>query len=44
MGATRYSCLSGYCVHNVGHNLPLLHLTVAELQSQSTAMISEQRG
>jgi 4-aminobutyrate aminotransferase-like enzyme len=33
-------CLSGYCVHNVGHNHPhVVSELVAELQNQSTAMI-----
>ncbi len=33
-------CLSGYCVHNVGHNHPhVVSELVAELQSQSTSMI-----
>jgi 4-aminobutyrate aminotransferase-like enzyme len=33
-------CLSGYCVHNIGHNHPhVVSELVAELQSQSTVMI-----
>jgi ornithine--oxo-acid transaminase len=32
-------CLSGYCVHNIGHNHPhVVSELVAELQSQSTTM------
>ncbi len=39
-GRTILDCLSGYCVHNVGHNHPhVVSELVAELQSQSTAMI-----
>jgi ornithine--oxo-acid transaminase len=39
-GRTILDCLSGYCVHNVGHNHPhVASELVAELQSQSTAMI-----
>lgn len=39
-GRTILDCLSGYCVHNVGHNHPhVVSQLVAELQSQSTAMI-----
>jgi ornithine--oxo-acid transaminase len=39
-GRTILDCLSGYCVHNVGHNHPhVVSQLIAELQSQSTAMI-----
>jgi ornithine--oxo-acid transaminase len=39
-GRTILDCLSGYCVHNVGHNHPhVVSELVAELQSQSTSMI-----
>jgi ornithine--oxo-acid transaminase len=39
-GRTLLDCLSGYCVHNVGHNHPhVVSELVAELQSQSTSMI-----
>ena len=39
-GRTILDCLSGYCVHNVGHNHPhIVSQLIAELQSQSTAMI-----
>jgi ornithine--oxo-acid transaminase len=39
-GRTILDCLSGYCVHNIGHNHPhVVSELVAELQSQSTSMI-----
>jgi ornithine--oxo-acid transaminase len=39
-GRTILDCLSGYCVHNVGHNHPhVVAELVAELQSQSPAML-----
>ncbi len=39
-GRTILDCVSGYCVHNVGHNHPhVVSELVAELQSQSTSMI-----
>jgi ornithine--oxo-acid transaminase len=39
-GRSILDCLSGYCVHNVGHNHPhVVSQLIAELQSQSTAMI-----
>jgi len=39
-GRTILDCLSGYCVHNVGHNRPFLVAElVAELQSQSPGML-----
>ncbi len=39
-GRTILDCLSGYCVHNVGHNHPhVVSELVAELQSQSPAML-----
>src|SRR5271170_4786494 len=39
-GRTILDCLSGYCVHNVGHNHPhVVSELVTELQSQSTSMI-----
>ncbi len=39
-GRTILDCLSGYCVHNVGHNHPyIVAELVAELQRQSPAML-----
>ena len=39
-GRTILDCLSGYCVHNVGHNHPFVVAElVSELQSQSPAML-----
>jgi len=39
-GRTILDCLSGYCVHNVGHNHPfVVSQLVSELQSQSPAMV-----
>jgi ornithine--oxo-acid transaminase len=39
-GRTILDCLSGYCVHNVGHNHPfVVGELVSELQSQSPAML-----
>ena len=39
-GRTILDCLSGYCVHNVGHNHPfVVAQLVSELQSQSPAMV-----
>ena len=39
-GRTILDCLSGYCVHNVGHNHPyVVSELVAELQRQSPAML-----
>jgi ornithine--oxo-acid transaminase len=39
-GRTILDCLSGYCVHNVGHNHPFVVAElVAELQSQSPTII-----
>jgi ornithine--oxo-acid transaminase len=39
-GRTILDCLSGYCVHNVGHNHPFVVAElVAELQSQSPSML-----
>src|ERR1700747_3383554 len=39
-GRTILDCLSGHCVHNVGHNHPfVLAELVAELQSQSPSML-----
>ncbi len=39
-GRTILDCLSGYCVHNVGHNHPhVVAELVAELQRQSPAML-----
>ena len=39
-GRTILDCLSGHCVHNVGHNHPFVVAElVAELQSQSPAML-----
>jgi ornithine--oxo-acid transaminase len=39
-GRTILDCLSGYCVHNAGHNHPhIVAELVAELQSQSPAML-----
>jgi ornithine--oxo-acid transaminase len=39
-GRTILDCLSGYCVHNIGHNHPyIISQLVAELQSQSPAML-----
>src|SRR5260370_41571978 len=39
-GRTIRDCLSGHCVHNVGHNQPfVVAALVAELQSQSPSML-----
>ena len=39
-GRTILDCLSGHCVHNVGHNHPFVVAElVSELQSQSPAML-----
>src|ERR1700756_2973515 len=39
-GRTILDCLSGYCVHNVGHNHPFVVAElVAELQRQSPGML-----
>ncbi len=39
-GRTILDCLSGHCVHNVGHNHPfVVAALVAELQSQSPSML-----
>jgi len=39
-GRTILDCLSGYCVHNAGHNHPhIVAELVAELQSQTPAML-----
>ena len=39
-GRTILDCLSGYCVHNVGHNHPhVVNSLMAELASQSPAML-----
>ena len=39
-GRTILDCLSGYCVHNVGHNHPFVIAELAaELQSQSPSML-----
>src|ERR1700752_3424083 len=39
-GRTILDCLSGYCVHNVGHNHPFVVAElVSELQSQTPAML-----
>lgn len=39
-GRTILDCLSGYCVHNTGHNHPyIVGQLIAELQAQSPAML-----
>jgi ornithine--oxo-acid transaminase len=39
-GRTILDCLSGYCVHNAGHNHPyIVAQLIAELQGQSPAML-----
>ncbi|MEA2261184.1 MAG: hypothetical protein QOJ51_4009 [Acidobacteriaceae bacterium] len=39
-GRTILDCLSGYCVHNTGHNHPyIIAQLIAELQGQSPAML-----
>jgi ornithine--oxo-acid transaminase len=39
-GRTILDCLSGYCVHNAGHNHPyIVTQLIAELQGQSPAML-----
>jgi ornithine--oxo-acid transaminase len=39
-GRTILDCLSGYCVHNTGHNHPyIVTQLIAELQGQSPAML-----
>jgi ornithine--oxo-acid transaminase len=39
-GRTILDCLSGYCVHNTGHNHPyIVAQLIAELQGQSPAML-----